>query len=205
MLKKYLFWASLGPICLALTLVVSHAFLLSISVLLCWIVFLLTLREVEARDRKREIQLIQEATHLEEEIARYREELNVLRVDYYQLALFAEVPSPSPPQPELKGEPLYAQLRKQFAEKSEVLNATRKELFYTENRLLALQKERQLEALEPSPQELALVRQLKEAEEGFHALEAEVEHLQEIVAQLLKKKPTVSRSRKRDRLQSSFI
>lgn len=205
MLKKQIFWASLGPICLALTLVVSDAFLLTTSALLCWIVFLLILREVEARGRKREIQLIEEATHLEEEIARYREELNVLRVDHYQLALFAEIPPPQPPLPEPKVDPLYAQLRKQFAEKSDILNATRKELFHTENRLLALQKECQLQALDPSPQELALMGQLKEAEEDFHALEAEVEHLQEIIANLLKKKPSSPRSRKRDLLQSSFI
>lgn len=131
-----------------------------------------------------------------------REELNGLRVDHYQLSLLALPPRPvEPPTPD----PLYAELRKQFAEKSAVLDTTRRELFHTENRLLALEKEGELSRLEPTAEEELLTLQLSEALERTLALEQEVADLHQLIFSLITPKKGAAKVKKSGLLQTSFI
>jgi hypothetical protein len=82
----------------------------------------------------------------------------------------------------------YKQLKKQFEEKSEILNQTRKALFQLEGRLLVFQKERENKETEVNPAEVLLANHLKEVEEECIGLELEVAHLQEFISKLLAKK-----------------
>lgn len=82
----------------------------------------------------------------------------------------------------------FKQLKKQFDEKTEVLNQTRKDLFQLEGRLLAFQKEREDKETEINPAEVVLSNHLKEVEEECKGLEVEVAHLQEFISKLLAKK-----------------
>lgn len=82
----------------------------------------------------------------------------------------------------------YKQLKKQFDEKTVVLNQTRKDLFHLEGRLLAFQKEREHKETEINPAEVLLGDHLKEVEEECKGLEVEIAHLQDFISRLLAKK-----------------
>ncbi|HEV8052526.1 MAG TPA: hypothetical protein VGP47_08525 [Parachlamydiaceae bacterium] len=76
-------------------------------------------------------------------------------------------------------EGLYQQLRQQFAEKSATLSATRKELFTTQEKLLALQKDREEEAIDDSSETTESLHRLIAAAESELAL-LEHQHTLEI-------------------------
>jgi hypothetical protein len=86
----------------------------------------------------------------------------------------------------------HRELRKQFEEKSQVLDQTRRQLFLVENELLALRKDKEEEVLEENPHQI----QLKHCFAEIHSLEGEVESLQDIVTNLLKKKTLARKSKK---------
>lgn len=88
-------------------------------------------------------------------------------------------------------EGLYQQLRTQFEEKNEVLNATRKELFVTQEKLLAAQKDLEEAPLKNDNATVKSLRQqLVDAEEERIALEnqytSEVQQLHELVDSLMR-------------------
>ncbi len=78
----------------------------------------------------------------------------------------------------------HRELKKQFQEKSEALDAARARLFHVENELLSLQKQIEEEAHLPSSSEINLIQQLKLAEEEKKKLELELFSLQQIVSNL---------------------
>jgi uncharacterized coiled-coil DUF342 family protein len=78
----------------------------------------------------------------------------------------------------------YLQLRKQFDEKSQVLNQTRKELFSIENQLLTLQKDAENKTLEEEPYSQVIGNYLYE----IQSLSEEVEMLESMINDLLIKK-----------------
>jgi hypothetical protein len=92
-------------------------------------------------------------------------------------------------------EKVYKQLTQQFQDKSEILNQTRKELFQVENKLLAVQKECEQNAIDLNPEEIVLTNHLKEVEEECKDLEHQVDCLQELVTELMGKK-IIRKSRK---------
>lgn len=105
----------------------------------------------------------------------------------------------------LPWESLYKQLRLQFDEKSEVLNQTRKELFHTENQLLALEKEKEVVTFDEDVDQKILVSQMKALEEEREDLEDQVLLLQEIISSMQEKKkmmkPRKPRKSKKDSSQ----
>ncbi len=80
---------------------------------------------------------------------------------------------------------MYKQMRMQFDEKSLVLKETRKELFYTENALLALRKQVELDEGNENEESCFFICQIKELEEERFILEEQVEQLQNVVSSLL--------------------
>lgn len=172
---------------------------LSISILL------LSFQESLALQRQHELELLenrkqiaslerslvqtQEALEQQSRVALERLDLlNEARLDKFQLKLLKEA---AEKQAETvaevtAAEVMYKQLRKQFSEKSEVLNQTRVELFQVENSLLALQKECELHAHDSNPHEIALADELKSVEQERDWLEAEVHALQDLISTLLK-------------------
>lgn len=85
---------------------------------------------------------------------------------------------------------LYHQLREQFAEKSEILNQTRKELFLSQEELLAFQIERKEAETDENRETMEWIRIFaNEAERELNLMEynhsVEVCHLQEVIASLL--------------------
>jgi len=88
------------------------------------------------------------------------------------------------------------QVKKQFLEKSETLDQTRKDLFKLEGQCLALQKEREFHEIEIHPSDEMLSFALKEMHEEAKVLEDEVESLQEIISKLLVKKKAAPRKKK---------
>lgn len=90
-----------------------------------------------------------------------------------------------------RAEAMYGQLKEQFKEKSEVLDATRKELFYTQEQLLALQQEwKEKSTFEWSEGERQLQEQLSQStqdlEEANFEYKEELEMLHTLIANLLK-------------------
>ncbi len=81
----------------------------------------------------------------------------------------------------------YKQLRIQFEEKSEVLNQTRKQLFQTENELLALQREKAEKELEDAFEYLSWQKTVLELQSEKDAMEMKLACLEDIVTQLEKK------------------
>jgi chromosome segregation ATPase len=90
----------------------------------------------------------------------------------------------------------YANLRQQFEEKSEALDAARKELFRTENELLALQKAWEEKANDFSEESQFFIRDLKKMEEEMAELEAQISLLQDCISALLLPKKRAVRSKK---------
>jgi chromosome segregation ATPase len=91
-------------------------------------------------------------------------------------------------------EALYLQLKEQFEQKGEVLGATRKELFHTQEKLAALQREIAEEAyIPPQSNELLLQKDLNalsnELEELRQQNQQDVEALHSLIADLLKQVP----------------
>lgn len=116
----------------------------------------------------------------ESKIAFQRDELNELRVEAYQLSIFRD--NPLPPKIIEVIDHRDIQLRKQFEEKSQVLQETRKTLFYTENTLLSLQKEQTSQNQDLNEEIKLLVEQCLECQ--CEAFEEEIEDLHAIIATL---------------------
>lgn len=94
----------------------------------------------------------------------------------------------------------FRELKKQFEEKSHILDQTRSKLFRADSELLALKKEKEDELRRVNPTELTLIDQLTKAEEEKKKLETELFSLQQLVSELSllkpkKKKPISSESR----------
>lgn len=201
---------ALAPFCC-----VASPILFTLSLFLGLVITALCLQEIKdkAQQKIKEIsQQTQKALkanlHLQAELAASREqlsimrsELNALRVEHYQLSILVYMPQMLSP---LEPDPLYLQLKKQFEEKSTVLHNTRKELFYTENALLALQKECALQELEPHPIEQLLIQQLAISLMMCETLELEINELHQVIAKLIIPKK-VAKPKKQELLQASFI
>lgn len=82
---------------------------------------------------------------------------------------------------------LYKQLKTQFEEKKQVLDAARKELFHTKEQLLALQKEREKDAIEESDLQKELKEEIFSLSEENKRYEEENKNLQSLVNTLNKK------------------
>jgi chromosome segregation ATPase len=92
---------------------------------------------------------------------------------------------------------LHNELRKQFVEKSEILNQTRKELFFVDNQLQALERERILQTAEENQEQDLLIDLLMQAESENVELEKELQQLEQVVSVLTSdKKKTSTRMRK---------
>lgn len=87
----------------------------------------------------------------------------------------------------LSEEAKYKQLRQQFDEKSKILSETRKTLFETEGKLLALQKERTLDDDDRRKKEEELAKALEKEIETNQQYEKEISYLEQLVADLIKK------------------
>ena len=110
----------------------------------------LTLRLEVLEDDKKYVQ--QEREQTEADIAK-------LLSDMHQMAMRAcEMP-----------EARYKQLRQQFEEKSNVLDSTRRELFYTQEEVARLKKRLEIETGVPTAYEKALLEQLKRVDEELDA------------------------------------
>jgi hypothetical protein len=98
----------------------------------------------------------------------------------------------------------FRELKKQFEEKSNILDQTRSKLFRADSELLALKKEKEDELRRVNPTELTLIDQLTKAEEEKKKLETELFSLQQLVSELSllkpKKKKAIS-SESRDLLE----
>ena len=127
--------------------------------------------------------LIAETSRQNEQLNALQEETNILRED---LANKQELPPSLHP---------YEELRKQFDEKCDVLNATRKELFAMEGKHLAIQKEMEGKLLEPHQDLQQLLNQFNALEAYCSRLENDLTRHQELLTELSVKKP-VCRKRK---------
>lgn len=127
--------------------------------------------------------LIAESSRQSDQIAALQEEENTLREELTKQHARA---APSHP---------YEELRKQFDEKSDVLNTTRKELFAMEGKYLAIQKEMEDKFLEPHQELQGLLKQFNELQAHCTSLEDDLKKHQELLTELSVKKP-VSRKRK---------
>ena len=96
------------------------------------------------------------------------------------------------------------QFRKQFEEKSAILNETRKELFHLENHFLALQKERELKALEMSEMEGSYFSHLNELDKENAELETQVTVLEELIAQVVAPKKRTPRTKKNQKTSAEI-
>lgn len=112
-----------------------------------------------------------------------------------ELELYLEDPK-ALPNGDKELEFLYGQLKKQFEEKSRILDHTRVELFQVENKLLTLQKEHEEKNREVNTSELSLAQQLAQVEEEKQKLESELTAVQELVTQLSAKKKRVPAAKK---------
>jgi len=90
----------------------------------------------------------------------------------------------------------HLQLRKQFEEKSTLLNQTRKELFAIEGQLFTLQREKVEQECLLSAECHQLLEYLQQCEEEHHTLEMELQLLEQLVSSLLSQKPKAARRKK---------
>jgi hypothetical protein len=90
----------------------------------------------------------------------------------------------------------HLQLRKQFEEKSCILNQTRKELFALEGQLFTLQKEKLEQECTLDAECQELLECLQQSQEEQHTLEVELELLEQLVSSLLSQKPKTTRRKK---------
>jgi hypothetical protein len=78
------------------------------------------------------------------------------------------------------------QLRSQFEEKSQILSQTRKELFQTQGKLIALEKELAFSKLDPDREEVgSLEKEVAALTLEMDALEGEINQLEELVSRIL--------------------
>lgn len=136
------------------------------------------------------------------------EELNKLRVEKYQNNLMEESPKTETPKVSTSEQPSVEeeeksklleeyeekisqmkdaqhslqQLKKQFKEKNDLLHETRSELFHAQNQLLAIERENELQKLEPCSLEWQFAQELQQENEQ---LEKENEELTELVSFLM--------------------
>lgn len=126
--------------------------------------------------------LTAENSRQSDQLAALQEESNTLRKE------LTKQEAHPPPHP-------YDELRKQFDEKSDVLNATRKELFAMEGKYLAIQKDMEDKLLEPHHELQELLTQFNALEAYCTGLEDDLARHQELLTELSVKKP-VKRKRK---------
>lgn len=131
----------------------------------------------------------------EKESARLLKELNTLHVEHFQAVLLCDSQKLTCQIQEEKIKALkqelerYIQTKQQFLQKSQTLSETRRELFLLETKWLALHKEQEQEGLSQNAYETALIQELQEMQKTCDDLEAEVEHLQAFISEILNKKP----------------
>lgn len=99
-------------------------------------------------------------------------------------------------EPDVPLEHKYRALEQQFHEKSQQLDAARKDLFRVENELLALQKTWEEQNYEISEEDLHLVEDLNRAEQECRELENQVALLQDFITTLLSPKKRAARKAK---------
>lgn len=151
-------------------------------------------REAELIYLKQQISTLQ--AEKESELGMLKEQIRTLEAEKAQ-----QIVQPSSVQDGENAETIqyweiqYKQLRSQFDEKSDVLNETRKELFFVENELLTLQKQEEDLAHDENEEQKNLISHLQNLEVECSDLEDQVELLQDIVSSLQEKKK-VSRSKK---------
>ena len=118
-----------------------------------------------------------ENSRLAEQLTALHDETNNLRDE---LANKQELPPSHHP---------YEELRKQFDEKCNILNATRKDLFAMEGKYLTVQKEMENRLLEPHSEIQGLLKQFNELEAYCGRLEDDLTRHQELLTELSVKKP----------------
>lgn len=119
-------------------------------------------------------------------------ELNEIRVSHYQLSLL--ISQPKIQEKKQTVEHHYKQLREQFDEKSAVLDETRRQLFFVENQLLALQKAQEEQAVEENPELRSLFSYISALEKDRLDQELEIDALQSLLASE-KPKPRVRKKK----------
>ncbi len=181
--------------------------LLSFSIAISWLLLLLKDREMadaakgekEALELKHTQQLreahasfVAEKQRLRVMVERSDEELKRANERIEALVRALE----QKPEPEVPIEHKYQALEQQFQEKSQQLDAARKDLFRVENELLALQKTWEEQNYEISDEDLHLVEDLNRAEQECRELENQVALLQEFITTLLSPKKRAARKTK---------
>jgi DNA repair exonuclease SbcCD ATPase subunit len=121
----------------------------------------------------------QERTHLSELVIQKDKKLAELQLARLEPDLFDT--------DKRQKESSFRELKKQFEEKSTVLDQTRARLFRIENELLALQKEKEEGAREISASEMTLIGQMKQMEDENKKMETELVSLQQLISELSSK------------------
>ncbi len=124
---------------------------------------------------------------LQEELAQLKAtQERVLQEKQAQLKVEQEEASQPPSADQRKLEGMLKQLRMQFDEKSHILSQTRKDLFATESKLLALKHEQELRALSPERDgEKCYETALNDLVDEVRSLEEERTMLEELVSHVL--------------------
>lgn len=144
-------------------------------------------------------ELLQKLTHQKETVVQLSAEKEALLEQMQQLEmrqqeekdLFQEEKEPVIDHREVRRiEGLYQQLRQQFAEKSLVLSTTRRELFTTQEKLLALQKDREEAEIDSESETIESLHRLIAAAESELALTEhqhaiEINRLHEVIESLM--------------------
>lgn len=120
-----------------------------------------------------------------------QQRLDVANQEMQMLKELAVEDETAPPESEPNSEfrrveGLYKQLREQFTEKSDVLDATRKELFHTQEALEALRRDiKEQTDFHCSEEEIALIKLFQTSEEEIASLQNEVEDLHSLISKLV--------------------
>lgn len=117
-----------------------------------------------------------ENQHLGESVIQKERKINALKMAKLEPDLFDS--------DKRNTEVAYRELKKQFEEKSQMLDQTRSRLFQVEGELLAFQKEKEELARRANPSEMTLIEQLRQSEDDKRRLEAELVSLQQLVSEL---------------------
>jgi hypothetical protein len=134
---------------------------------------------------------------LEEQKEQFEKRISQLENELVDAKQAAVLPTPKE-EPQEKGEKdrelqgklarteiLYNELRKQFAQKGEMLSRARQELFSVQSKLLTREKEGALRALEPHEEAQHLEKEITLLVEEVRLLEEEITHLEGLVTHLL--------------------
>lgn len=147
---------------------------------------LLVSRKREKQNEHKILELDSDGLILEQSLKEKEKQIEELQK---KLEEFAEKEAQEP----VSNDSMYLQLKNQFKEKSDILHETRRELFHTQEQLLALQKEIEEKQYEnPSEEVLVLQKSLnrlaKEYERAEKLAQAEIEGLYDLVAAVLRQK-----------------